>query len=1045
MPRATQILTNFTAGELSPKLDARIDLAKYQNACKTLQNMLIHPQGGVSRRPGTYYVASAKYGSKRCRLVPFEFSVTQAYVLEFGDQYIRVFKDNGQVTTVDSYTKLLLHCNGDDASRTFEDEGTTVHTVTAYGDAQVDDAERKFGSGAALFNEGYLSVPAHADFDMNSGIWTIDFRVRFTSLPGSEQCFFSQHVDDNNFIRGSLGGPEGARKIQFDSALAGVRQAYFEASWVEPVVDTSYHIAFIRGWGGNANDCAITVDGIQIGTTTTDSNDWPNTAGAFEIGRWNSDIYGPDYLKAHLDEFRVSKGIARWTADFTPPDREYPSEMTGGGGGGTVVEITTPYLESELRYLQFAQSADTLYITHPNHAPRKLTRTSHVNWLLSVIDFIDGPYEDEVTAVITSSAVSGQTTITLDAEGTHTLLYDAEVGAFTVGQIVTGQTSEATAKIMAISDWGGEAGLILGAVTGTFQNNEQITDPVTGDATVNGTLGNIRMAYNSEVGGPFEVGETITGGTSGAIGTLRGLQDDGASGKLVLESVGTIDFILGELLTGGTSEATGTLTLVVKNHPPLFSDTDVGCPFGYYALTGDNGSAWYWMEIKTITDDVTAVAVVRGDDIPAGPANASKYRKGAWKQDDYPSSVTFHEERLVFAGSPSHPQTFWGSEAGDYETFTPGTGESNPFTYTIGSNQVNGIRWLSSGRVLMIGTIGGEFPVRGTGTEEPITPTNILVRGETNYGSDAVQPLRIGHVILFLQRHGKKVRELVYNFDIDGYVAPDMTILADHITVGKIKEMAYQQEPDSILWAIRNDGELIGLTYYRPEEVIGWHEHTTEGYFESVAVIPSDTQDQIWVSVRRVIDGTTYRYIEYFTLTEWDEVTDSIYVDSALTYSGGSVSTLSGLDHLEGKTVSILTDIGVHPDQTVLDGAITLDWSVTKAHVGLPFTSTLQTVRLESGQAEGTAQGKTKRVHKATVRLYKTLGCKVGPNTTDLDTIAFREVGDPMDQLPPVFTGDKEISFRGGYEKEGYMYFVQDQPLPMTVLGVIAHLRTSDD
>jgi hypothetical protein len=498
-------------------------------------------------------------------------------------------------------------------------------------------------------------------------------------------------------------------------------------------------------------------------------------------------------------------------------------------------------------------------------------------------------------------------------------------------------------------------------------------------------------------------------------------------------------------LTGETSSATCDVVAISVAIGPVFASGDIGRLMGLYI------TAWtYWVQIVAVTDSFNATVMVKSVDLPAGPANATKYRMGSWKLDDYPGCVAFHEQRLVFAASNNRPQTIWGSEAGDYELFTPGTGDSNPFTYTIASDQVNPIRWLSSGKVLIAGTLGGEFVIRGSGSDDAITPTNIVIKRETTHGSAYMQPPRIGHAILFLQRQERKIRELVYNFDVDAYLAPDMSILAEHITEGGIKEMAYQQELDSVLWAVRSDGVLLGLTYYRPEDVVGWHRHLTgttgaPGYFESVAVIPSGGQDQVWVAVRREINGSTVRYIEYFTPSEWDDVTDGVYLDSALTYDGAAVSALSGLDHLEGETVSILTDKGVHPDEVVASGAITLDWSVTKAHVGLAYTSKLQTMRLEAGQAEGTAQAKKKRIHKVTVRLYETIGCKVGPNETNIDTIPFREAGDAMDELPPLFTGDKDIVFRGGYEKEGYMWFIQDQPLPMTILGIIPHMATADD
>jgi hypothetical protein len=1048
MPRSSSIFTSFTAGEFSPRLDGRVDLAKYYNACKTLQNMLIHPHGGASRRPGTYFVSEVKDSGRKVRLIPFEFSVEQAYILEFGSEYARFYMKNGQIGTFDQYTKLLLHCDGVDASTAFPDATLNEHDVTANGTAQVDTDQKKFGTGAALFQYptgGYLTVPGHADFSFADDPFTIDFWIRIDDKRAYNGVF-ELWEDENNYIR-----------IYYrweDNTFPVKDVSKFGVSWCEGGIETTeetpdgsateykgvlinegqwYHLALIRGWGEEADDWALTLDGKP--TLTKTYNGTAPASPDVRIGV--AKLAGPDvyYFEGWMEEIRISKGIARWTEDFSPPVTEYLGE--------TPYEISTPYLEEDLPALQFAQNADVMYIVHPDHAPMKLSRTGHAAWTLRPVDFINGPYKDEVTAVITSSAVSGQTTLALSGNGTTRIFYDAEVATFTEGKTLVGAISGATAKIVGKTDWGTEGVMTLAAISGTFQNNEQITDDATGDATVNGTVAAGFIEYEDEDGGPFEVGETITGATSGASGTLTALQDDGATGKFLIEmDIGSGDFAVGETIEGATSEATATVTTFNKAHGPLFSVDDVGAPFGYFVT-----DTWYWLEIKSVTDDVTAVAIVRGTAIPAGPANASKYRKGAWNADDgYPSSVTFHEERLVFA----RIQTIWGSLSGGYEDFTPGTDDADPYTYTIASDQVNAIRWLSFGKYLIAGTVGAEFVVKGSGSDESISASNISITRETTYGSANVMPARVGHVVLFLQRQGRKIRELVYNFDVDGYLAPDMTLLAEHITQGGLSALAYQQELDSILWCVRSDGVLCGMTYMREQDVVGWHRHTTDGIFESVAVIPGESQDQVWVVVRRTINEDTNapqtkRYIEYFKPTEWESVEDGFFVDSGLTYDGAEVESLSGLDHLEGKEVAILTNAGVHVSQTVTSGEISLEWGATKVHVGLPYTSILQTMRLEAGQAEGTAQGKIKRIHTAIARLHNTIGCKIGPDLDNLDTISFRSAGDAMDEIPPIFTGDKIVSFRGGTTRDAFVYIVQEDPLPLTVLGIILQFVTFDE
>jgi hypothetical protein len=375
--------------------------------------------------------------------------------------------------------------------------------------------------------------------------------------------------------------------------------------------------------------------------------------------------------------------------------------------------------------------------------------------------------------------------------------------------------------------------------------------------------------------------------------------------------------------------------------------------------------------------------------------------------------------------------------------------------YTIASNQVNAIRFIKAQRTLIIGTTGGEFTVSADGTDAAVTPTNIAIKRQSTFGSANVDAQPAGNATLFLQRAKRKIRELAFNFDVDGYQAADLTILNESVTKSGINEMAYQQSPDSILWCVRDDGVFAGLTYLRSEEVVAWHRHIIGGSFgssnavvESVATISGAiNEDELWIIVKRTINGATKRYVECFSTFEFDE-TDSTafrFLDSHLTYSGSSTSTLSGLSHLEGQTVSILADGSAHPTKVVSSGSITLDRSVTKAVVGLPYNSVLQTMRIEGGAAEGTSQGKTKRISKVVLRLFETVGVKVGPSLSNLEAIPFRTTSSPMGSpVDTLLAGDKEIEFNDDFNSDGFIFVKQDQPLPCSILAIYPTLVTSD-
>jgi len=422
--------------------------------------------------------------------------------------------------------------------------------------------------------------------------------------------------------------------------------------------------------------------------------------------------------------------------------------------------------------------------------------------------------------------------------------------------------------------------------------------------------------------------------------------------------------------------------------------------------------------------------------------------------DNYPSVVTFFEQRLVFAASNNNPQTLWFSQSADYLNFHTGTSDNDALIYTIASNKVNAIRYLSATRILNIGTSGGEY-VLTTTNGGPVTPTQTVIRKYSNYGCIDSEVVQVADVTLFAQRGARKVREFRYigEVDVAGYAAPDITILSEHLTEGGIKEFAYQQEPESIVWARRDDGTLLGLTYRREEEIVAWHKHIIGGAFgggqakvESIITLPTDSgEDELYMIVKRTINGVTKQYVEVMKAFDFgSDTTAAFFVDSGLVYSGSATTTLSGLYHLEGEELSILANGATHADKTVLNGGVTLDFSATSGAVGFGYTSEMQTLRLESGSQDGTSQGKPKRIHDITVRFHETVGAEVGSDSANADRIFFRDSSMNMDEAVPLFTGDKEIEFEGGFVEGDRIYVRQSQPLPMTVLALYPRMNTFD-
>ena len=836
MARTTLAYSNFTGGEISPRLEGRTDLAIYNNSAKELNNFLIHPHGGVSRRPGTEFISRVHDQTKYTRLIPFEFSTVQTYVLEFATGKIRFYRNQAPIY---ESTKTI--------------------------------------SGATQANPCVVTATSHGY--SNGDFIYIDAVVGMTELNG--------------------------RRYKVANKTTNTFELQDE-------------------------------DGTNI-----------NSSGFTSYG--------------------------------------------SAGTAARVYTITSPYTEAQLRDIQFTQSADVMYLVHPDVSIRKLTRTAHTTWTLTEADLVDGPYLDQnsTATTMTPSHTSGDDrTITASAD---------TFASSDVGRLIT--FSAGYAKIITYTS-----------------------------ATV------VKADIKDDFSG--------TGGTA--------------------------DWSLG-----------------------AFSDT-----------TG------------------------------------------------HPAAVTFFEQRLVFGSTATEPQSLFFSQSADYENFKAGTDASDAMIFAIASDHVNVIRWLAGTRSLLIGTMGGEFIAKGGGTDSALTPSNIEIRKQSNYGCAKLNPLSIANVTVFTQRAKRKLREMVYDYDTDSFVAPDLTILAEHITETGVVDQAYQKEPDSVVWCVLTNGKMACVTYQREQKVVGWHQHEiggtyigthesyasatySHGLVESVCSIPTDAdEDEVWVVVKRTINSSTKRFIEKLKPIDWGtNINDMFFVDSGLTFTASTKSftnsnvnastdritisshgmsttqavqiepldtatmpgginqhetyfiksidgntvelyktsagatagtasqkvditstgsgsftmhltsiTLTGLHHLEGESVTCLVNGATHPNKTVSSGAVTLERYAVKAHIGLDYTSTLQTLRMDTavGTGQETVQGMPKRIHNIFVRLHETIGLLVGSSTSNVDRVPFRSSADSMDSAVDLFSGDKEIEFRGGFSTNGNIVVQQNQPLPMTILSIFA-------
>ncbi|MCJ2165539.1 MULTISPECIES: hypothetical protein [unclassified Pseudodesulfovibrio] len=365
---------------------------------------------------------------------------------------------------------------------------------------------------------------------------------------------------------------------------------------------------------------------------------------------------------------------------------------------------------------------------------------------------------------------------------------------------------------------------------------------------------------------------------------------------------------------------------------------------------------------------------------------------------------------------------------------------------TLSGRQANGIEFIVSRSSLWIGTAGGEWTLAAS-SSEPLSPGNVKANHEGTCGASSTRPESVGFATLYIQRAGRKIREMSYRYESDAYVSRDLTLLSEHITEGGLTRLAYVQEPDSILYGVRSDGVLVALTYVPDQEVAAWSRIITDGAVEEVTSIYNDAKkrDELWIVVARAVNGEQRRYIEYLEGDFDGRIENAFYVDSGLTYAGDPTDIVQGLDHLTGRTVSVLADGAVQRDKVVgQDGTLVLDRPASIIHAGLAYASRLQPMRLDAGSQRGTSQTKKKRIIKVAARFYQTLGGRIGPDAANLEPVYSRSPATPMGQSPGAFDGDKIVNFPKGWGRDGLLTIVQDQPLPMSVLLIVPHLAVNE-
>lgn len=488
-----------------------------------------------------------------------------------------------------------------------------------------------------------------------------------------------------------------------------------------------------------------------------------------------------------------------------------------------------------------------------------------------------------------------------------------------------------------------------------------------------------------------------------------------------------------------TPSATTGTGITVTASTAIFDTTNhVG---SYWKITTSGTTGYVKFTAVGSTTVATADVIVT----LGGTGAVTDWHEGSWSlQQGHPIDVKFNQNRLEALGTTLNPLTVWASVIEEYENFNNNvTGtitDSDSYRYTLTAAKVDRIYWGYPTNVMNLGTAAGPFTVDASSALE-ISQARL----QNEDGAADVDPVRIGPFVYYVERSGTTMGEFSFNFDNDAFQTKDITYLNDHILSSGVKEMSLQKYPDTVLWAVLNNGTIATMTREIEQNIKGWTRQTLSGTdveVESIATIPNGAEDRVWVLVKRTINSITRRYIEYFETTNKTDQEDEFYVQSGLTYDSTPATVFTNLNHLEGETVSILADGAVLPDQVVTGGAITLTNSASVVQIGLGYTATIKSLDVEMASESGSAQTRFKHIGKVFVRFLNTLGAKVGNGTTQ-NVIPFRTSPVNMGSAPDRFTGDKQVTFPSGWDRNKQVVVTQEQPLPLHVLGIYLNMKVS--
>ena len=758
------------------------------------------------------------------------------------------------------------------------------------------------------------------------------------------------------------------------------------------------------------------------------------------------------------------------------------------GPSGVPYEVVTTYQQAELFDIHYVQSADVLTLVHPNHPPRELRRFGATDWRLVDIVFAPalsaptGPAAVATTAASPSNLRTYSYRVTaLAANGDESFASSIvtctnnldQTGAYNTINW-TGVAGAARYNVYARENGlFGYIGTTDGSAGATFRDDNIAPDlsrtppsmespftpsggilsvPVTAGGTgYSSTLvGGQIVAVSVLSGGNFLPSMTVTATISDPTGTGAVLQVNIRRTTLTRATVESVTVTnAGSGYTNPTvvfsvagASAVATATLAVPKEVSLTVTDTTGS--GAVLTASVTGGAITSINVVNPGQGYTSPTVTITD--PAGGSGATLGAATIGVAGDYPGAVSYFEQRRVLCGTPRKPQNIWATRTGtesNLQASVP-TRDDDAISFRIAARQVS--RVLHAVPLTSLVLLTGSAEYRVTSSDGgALTPATISVVPQSYVGANNVQPALVNNNILFAAARGGHLRELAYNNDAQGYMTGDLCLRAPHLFDGQqIVDLTYAKAPVPTVWCVSSNGELRGLTYV-PEQAIGaWHHHDTgDGdEFLSVCAVAEGDEDVVYTAVRRMVGGVARTYIERFAPRAFVDLADAVFVDSSLTYRGAPATTISGLSHLEGRTVSILADGGEHPQRVVAGGAITLDEAASVVTVGLPIEADAELLPLVVEGMGAFGQGRVKNVNKAVLRVYRSSGVAAGPTFDKLTELKQRS-NEAMGTPPDLVTGDVEIVLSPAWRAAGQVCLRQAAPLPLTIVAIALEADTA--